>query len=97
MEDGERADHKDKLQRSSAFTGSTLLRKNKNGITKTQPKRITLEEKHLYIQKNKNPMVLSLSSPQALFLDTAAKEVCRVLSCTCTSMNANHSKHWVSL
>ena len=90
MENGERADHKDKINRSSAFTSSIFL--IKNGITKAQPKRINLGTK-----KKKKSMASGLSSPQALFLDTAAKEVCKVLSCIHTSMGPNHSKYWVSL
>ena len=94
MENGERADHKDKINRSSAFTSSIFL--IKNGITKAQPKRINLGRKHIP-KKKKKSMTSGLSSPQALFLDTAAKEVCKVLSCVHMSMGPNHSKYWVSL
>ena len=48
-------------------------------------------------KKKKKSMASGLSSPQALFLDTAAKEVCKVLSCIHTSMGPNHSKYWISL
>ena len=50
MENGERADQKDKINRSSAFTSSIFL--IKNGITKAQPKRIW--EENIYKKKKKN-------------------------------------------
>ena len=72
MENGERADHKDKINRSSAFTSSLFL--TKNGITKAQPKRINLGRKYIP-KKNKISMASGLGSPQVLFLDTDVKEV----------------------